>query len=164
MVLPSPTPPPAPSTVVPPPASSEDPFPTRKPGDSPTYGPCRTFTVLHSPRRCRPRMGILGPSGAASLPASCAACPCLAWSTPLPLPLPASEHTLGRPSSPGWLELLLQSRCGPRTRLQHTHPISWKRPPAWGLGPCRVRGTSVEVTTDALPSPPHPRRAWAFHP
>ena len=30
---------PAPSTEVPPPASSEDLFPTRKPGDSPTYGP-----------------------------------------------------------------------------------------------------------------------------
>ena len=123
--------------------------------------PSRFFTA---PGGADPRMGVLGPSRTASLPASCAAWPCLVWSTPLPLPLSTSAHTLGRPSSPGWLELLLQCCWGPRTRPQHTHTISWKRPPARGLGPCRVRGTFVEVTTDALPSPPHPRRAWAFHP
>lgn len=118
----------------------------------PTHGPCRTFMALHSPRRCQHPYGGPRTLPTASLPASRAAWPCLARSTPLPMSLSTSVHTLGWHSSPGWLVLLLQGCWGPGTCPQHTHPISWKRAPARGLGPCQVWGTSVEVTTDALPS------------
>ena len=119
----------------------------------PAHGPWRNFMALHSPRRCQHPYGGPRTLPTASLPASRAAWPCLARSTPPPMSLSTSVHTLGWPSSPGWLALLLQGCWGPRTCPQHTHPISWKRPPARRLRPCRVRGTSVEVTTDALPSP-----------
>ena len=127
----------------------------------PTHGPWRNFMALHSPGDANTHMGVLGPSRLP--PSQPHVRPGLAWQGPRPHPCPFPPRCTpwdGLPPQAGWRSCC-KAAGGPGLVLNTLTPFHGRGLLHGDWGPV---GSGVHLWRSLLmPSPPQPRRAWAFH-